>query len=250
MKKFFSAIIFVCMLSSFSLASENINANPDDVYVRRDVYNSDMKNIDAKLDNVLARLDTLAEEARAQRENINQLTQAVVVLSERIESVNTSLNDKIENVSQSLNEKIDVVDKRLSDKIESVNTSLNVKIENVSQSLNEKIDAVDKRLSDKIESGNISLNEKIDAVDKRLGEKIDAVDKKLSVRMDDLRNGLYLILTLIAIVVSLPLVKNWYEERAKRKAELRVPSITLQDVKNLIEENNAMLLRKIQGGVI
>ena len=83
-----------------------------------------------------------------------------------------------------------------------------------------------------------------------MGEKIDAVDKKLSVRMDDLRNGLYLILTLIAIVVSLPLVKNWYEERAKRKAELRVPSITLQDVKNLIEENNAMLLRKIQGGVI
>ena len=217
MKKFFSAIIFVCMLSSFSLASENINANPDDVYVRRDVYNSDMKNIDAKLDNVLARLDTLAEEARAQRENINQLTQAVVVLSERIESVNKSLNDKIENVSQSLNE---------------------------------KIDAVDKRLSDKIESWNISLNEKTDAVDKRLGEKIDAVDKKLSVRMDDLRNGLYLILTLIAIVVSLPLVKNWYEERAKRKAELRVPSITLQDVKNLIEENNAMLLRKIQGGVI
>ena len=203
-------MIFMCLLSSFSWAADNANVNLDDIYVRKDVYNSDMKNINNKLDNILTRLDTLTE-------NVNKLTQAVAVLSERIENVNTSLNAKIENVSQSLNDKIDAVDKRLSDKIDSVNTSLNTKIDNVNQSLS---------------------------------DKIDAVDQKLSVRMDDLRNGLYLVLTLIAFVASLPVVKNWYEDRAKRKAESRVPSITLQDVKNLIEENNAMLLRKIQGGVI
>lgn len=173
MKKIFAALILMCLLFTFSGVAAAEDAA--DIYVRKDVYQSDMKNINEKLDSILSEL-------RIQREDINKLTQSVIVLSERIDNVNKSLNDKI------------------------------------------------------------------DAVDKRLGEKIDGVDKKLSARMDDLRNGLYLVLTLIVAIISLPFVRNWYEERAKQKTEARNPLFTLDDVKRLIEENNAMLLSKLQGG--
>ena len=138
-----------------------------------------------------------------------------------------------------MTEKIEAVDKKLTEKIDSVNSSLN-----------EKIDNVDKKLTEKIDNVNNSLGEKIVAVDKRLGEKIDAVDKKLSVRMDDLRNGLYLVIALFATIMMLPFVRNWYDERAKQKIKNQAPAFTLEDVKKLIEENNAFLIKKFQGGVI
>ena len=108
-------------------------------------------------------------------------------------------------------------------------------------------------LSEQIESVNKSLSEKIDGVSKTLTEKIDGVDKKLSIRMDDLRNGIYLVLTLIALVVSLPFIRKWYDDYAKQRADARKPAFTLEDVQILMErliaENNVMLLNKIQGGM-
>ena len=181
-------ILILFLIFLIPCAAEADLSDGQDIYVRRDVYQSDMRNINEKLDTILSEL-------KAQREDINKLTQAVAVLSERIDGVNKSLNEKIDGVEQKL--------------------------------------------------GN-----KIDAVEQKLNEKIDAVDKRLSVRMDDLRNGLYLVIALFATIMLLPFVKNWYEERIKQKVEAFKPSFTLDDVKKLIEENNAMLLSRLQGGAI
>ena len=98
-----------------------------------------------------------------------------------------------------------------------------------------------------------TLSERIESVNKSLNEKIESVDKKLSIRMDDLRNGIYLVLTLIALVVSLPFIRKWYDDYAKQRADARKPAFTLEDVQILMErliaENNVMLLNKIQGGM-
>ena len=203
MEKFLT-LIFTSSLLLFSSSYRAEAVTPlsdiDEVYVRKDAYQSDMRNINNKLDNILVEIKNLHEDVKVQRNDINELKKDVASLSERIDGVNKTLSDKIDGVNKTLSEKIDGVDKRLSEKIDGVNNSLS--------------------------------------------EKIDGT----STRVDDLRNGLYLAFTLVTVVASLPFLKKWYEEHAQQKLEAMKASFTLEDVKKLIEENNAMLLTKIQGG--
>jgi len=85
-----------------------------------------------------------------------------------------------------------------------------------------------------------NINEKLDNVIKNVNT-LDVRDEISSDRVVDIRNILYIILF---IVIVMPLVIGWHTERPKQNT----PSFTLDDVKRLIEENNAMLLNKIQGG--
>ena len=81
------------------------------------------------------------------------------------------------------------------------------------------------------------LSEKIDGLDKR----IDGVNSSLSARIDDLRNGLYLWLVAIGLFVSWPKAKETLQKLGKS-----TPSITLEDVKRLIEEHDAELRKSLQ----
>ena len=132
----------------------------DDVFVHKDVFEVHMQSINAKLDMII-------EEQKAQRRDINELSNNVTRLSERIDGVNASLSGRI------------------------------------------------------------------DGLDKRM----DSLDK----RIDDLRNGIYLWLAAVGIVIAWPKlvekIQNW------RKSQ---PSITLEDVRRLIEENNARMSGKAQ----
>ena len=138
--------------------------------------------------------------------------------------------------------------------------ALNAKIEGVESSLSAKIDGVDAKLSGRIDGVESSLNAKINGVEASLNTRIDGVDSKLSgridgldARMSDLRNGLYLglvlfgtVIALFGVVIGLPFFNKWREERQKEKEEQRRPSFTLDDVRRLIEENNAELRRSLQ----
>ena len=92
-------------------------------------------------------------------------------------------------------------------------------------------------LSERIEGNFAKLSERIDGVNSSLSGRIDSLDK----RMDDLRNGIYLWLVAITLVVSWPkareILRNWIKPTS---------SITLEDVMRLIEENNAKLLTQLQ----
>ncbi|MBQ6980826.1 MAG: hypothetical protein IJQ15_00175 [Synergistaceae bacterium] len=118
------------------------------------------------------------------------------------------------------------------------------------QNINAKFDMIMEELKEQRKvmtdlSNRVSeLAGRVDGLDKRidgLDKRIDGVNASLSGRIDDLRNGIYLWLVAIGLVVSWPKVK----EVAQKWGRV-TPSITLDDVRRLIEENNAKLAGKPQ----
>ena len=105
------------------------------------------------------------------------------------------------------------------------------------QNINANMERILQRL-DRIDEGLNALNQTVanlsaraDGLEKRmdgLDKRIDSVDK----RIDDLRNGIYLWLVAIGLFVSWPKVKESAQKLVKP-----APSITLEDVKRLIEES-------------
>ena len=136
------------------------------------------------------------------------------------------MNEQLRGEIREVNAKIDTVEKNLNARIDSVEKNLNARIDSVEKNLNARIDSVEK-----------NLNARIDGVEKHLNARIDGVDA----RVDDLRNDIYLGLVILGIVVSWPKLKE-----AAQKWGKSTPSITLEDVKRLIEENNARMSGKAQ----
>lgn len=86
-----------------------------------------------------------------------------------------------------------------------------------------------------------ALSRRVDDNAQNLAERIDGSNHSLESRIDDLRNDIYLGLVILGIVVGVPSVQKWYERlKASR------PSVTIEDVKRLIEENNAELLKSLR----
>ena len=100
----------------------------------------------------------------------------------------------------------------------------------------------------RIDGNFAALTTRIDELDKRLSSRIDDLDAKLSTRIDgvdkridNLQNVFYLVLVLIGVIIALPFVQRSLE----KLKENRKQSLTLEDVKKLIEENNAKMFEAI-----
>ena len=78
--------------------------------------------------------------------------------------------------------------------------------------------------------------------------QISNLHSTLEGRIGDLRNDIYLGLVILGIVVGLPAVQKALQKREERKAarEAFQMPFTLDDVRRLIEENNAKLAGKPQ----
>ena len=144
MKKFIANILLVLSLSVPTFA-----ASSDDIYVRRDVFDVHMMNINQNLEKISNRLDKIEV-------SINELSKAVSSLSEKVSA------------------------------------------------LSERVD------------GNFAV----------LATRIDATN----IRIDDLRNGLYLWLVVIGTFIAWPKAKDFFQNRAAQRKFL-----TLQDVEKLID---------------
>lgn len=121
------------------------------------------------------------------------------------------------------------------------------------EALFNRLDGRIEALSERMDGGFAKLSARMDGLETSMNAKIDGVDAKLSGRMDgldarisDLRNGLYLGLVLFGTLAGLPFFNKWLEEKQKEKEARRQPSFTLDDVRRLIEENNAKLLKTLQ----
>ena len=118
------------------------------------------------------------------------------------------------------------------------------------QSILQRLDKIDDGLNN-LNQTVANLSARVEGLDKRidgLDKRIDGLDKRidgnyvaLSSRIDDLRNGIYLWLVAIGLFVSWPKVKESAQKWVKP-----TPSITLEDVRRLIEENNAKIAGKPQ----
>ena len=93
MKKFILAIILVITLAVSAYA-----ANSDDIYVRKDIFDVHLQNINQNLERILAEL-------QAQRNDINELAKVTAVLSSRIDGLDAridSTNTRIDDLRNGL----------------------------------------------------------------------------------------------------------------------------------------------------
>ena len=110
MKKFLLAFLIIIAFCSCSYGAVS-----DDIYVRKDLFEAEMKNINSKLDRIEKKLDTLTEAVTKLTERVIVLEERVNSLEKRIEDVNTSLSRRIEDVNTSLSGRIDGVEARMGD---------------------------------------------------------------------------------------------------------------------------------------
>ena len=128
MKKFiFLTLMLICVSASVSYGAVS-----DDIYVRKDVFEAEMKNINFKLDTILDILKSQQEEIKSiqqeltsQKQEINELKKSVAVLSERIEAVYTKLSERIDANFTTLSSKIDSNFAILSSRNDSLGERLN-----------------------------------------------------------------------------------------------------------------------------
>ena len=116
------------------------------------------------------------------------------------------------------------------------------------QVMNAKLEALSQRMDDnyrnleqKIDDNRRTLEQKIDSNYHNLEQRIDNNYHSLDTRISDVRNDVYLGLVILGIIVSLPIVQKMLSSM-----EVKRQMITLEDVKRLIEENNAELRKSLQ----
>lgn len=85
------------------------------------------------------------------------------------------------------------------------------------------------------------MNAKIDALSRRVDDNYRSLDTRIS----DLSNILYLFMVLLGVVISLPIVQKILQGREERK-EADTKTEIIEEVKRLIAENNAELLRTLR----
>ncbi|MBQ4400822.1 MAG: hypothetical protein II832_01510 [Synergistaceae bacterium] len=155
------------------------------------------------------------------------VSEDVYVRKDVFEAKMEAFMTEIRGEFQVMNAKIDALSRRVDDNYHSLENRMN---------------DLEKRMDDKF----INMEKRMDNNYHSLEKRIDDNYYSLDARISDLRNGMYLGLVLFGTVLGLPFFNKWREEKQKEKEEQRRPSITLEDVMRLIEENNVKLSGKLQ----
>ena len=138
---------------------------------------------------------------------------------------------------QVMNAKLEALSQRMDDNYR----NLEQKIDDNRRNLEQKIDSNYHNLEQKIDDNRRTLEQKIDSNYHNLEQRIDNNYHSLDTRISDVRNDVYLGLVILGIIVSLPIVQKMLSSM-----EVKRQMITLEDVKRLIEENNAELRKSLQ----
>ena len=116
-----------------------------------------------------------------------------------------------------------------SEEIKSLRQDFN-KIASALGVLSERVDGNYATLSQKIDSNYATLSQKIDGNHLSLSKRMEG----LEARIGDAQHYIYVVIVLLGIIMAFPTVQKFMEWRDSRK-----PSITLEDVKRLIEESKS-----------
>ncbi|MBR0080958.1 MAG: hypothetical protein IJP69_11360 [Synergistaceae bacterium] len=227
MRKILSAMILILIFSSVSYAAVS-----EDIYVRKDVFDAEMRNINTKLDNIL-------EELKSQRRELNEVKQGQIELTKTV----AVLSERVDRNFETLSSRMDAMEKATSEKFEAIEKSFSAKISSIEKNFLEKISSLEKSFTEKISSVEKSFSEKISSVEKNFSGRIDDLQHTMAVqyrslddRINDLRNGLYLWLVVIGLILGYEPAKKFFQHLQERKAKQSAPSITIEDVKRLIAE--------------
>lgn len=227
MRKILSAMILILIFSSVSYAAVS-----EDIYVRKDVFDAEMRNINTKLDNILEELKSQRRELNEVKQGQIELTKTVAVLSERVDRNFETLSSRMDSMEKATSEKFEAIEKSFSAKISSIEKNFLEKISSLEKSFTEKISSVEKSFSEKISSVEKNFSGRIDDLQHTMAVQYRSLDD----RIDDLRNGLYLWLVVIGLILGYEPAKKFFQHLQERKAKQSAPSITIEDVKRLIAE--------------
>ena len=227
MRKILSAMILILIFSSVSYASVS-----EDIYVRKDVFDAEMRNINTKLDNILEELKSQRRELNEVKQGQIELTKTVAVLSERVDRNFETLSSRMDSMEKATSEKFEAIEKSFSEKISSIEKNFLEKISSLEKSFTEKISSVEKSFSEKISSVEKNFSGRIDDLQHTMAVQYRSLDD----RINDLRNGLYLWLVVIGLILGYEPAKKFFQHLQERKAKQSAPSITIEDVKRLIAE--------------
>ena len=110
MKRIFLSFLFVLIFGSlvFGATSEDMS-----MYVRKDVFEVYIQSINTKFDMIL-------EEIKAQRKDVNDLSNAISGLSERV----TALSTRVEGIDARLSARIDGLDTKLSARMDGLDARM------------------------------------------------------------------------------------------------------------------------------
>ncbi|MBQ6738110.1 MAG: hypothetical protein IJP41_06600 [Synergistaceae bacterium] len=216
MRKILSAMILILIFSSVSYASVS-----EDIYVRKDVFDAEMRNINTKLDNIL-------EELKSQRRELNEVKQGQIELTKTV----AVLSERVDRNFETLSSRMDAMEKATSEKFEAIEKSFSAKISSIEKNFLEKISSLEKSFSEKISSVEKNFSGRIDDLQHAMAVQYRSLDD----RINDLRNGLYLWLVVIGLILGYEPAKKFFQHLQERKAKQSAPSITIEDVKRLIAE--------------
>ena len=159
-------------------------------------------------ENINAKLDIIIEELKFQKQEIQSLRQA--------------LNDLTKTVNE-LTAKVNELTKTVNDLAKTVGV------------LSERVDRNFETLSKRIDDNFAVLSKRIDDNYEMLSQKISDTYRNSDARISDLRNGMYLVLVLLGLVVTFPAAKRFLQWNDERR-QSRTPPLTQEDVKRLIAE--------------
>lgn len=115
--------------------------------------------------------------------------------------------------------------------------ALFLRLHNEIENLGNRMDGNIKALSERIDGNYKELSSRIDVNYRDLSNRIDGLEK----RVGDIHNFLYWLLVLFGALLLLPFVNRWWERH-----EEKMHAVTLEDVRRLIEENNAQLIARLR----
>ena len=196
--------VCISLLVLLVLGSDCYGAVSEDIYVRKDVFEANMLGINTKLDILLEQMKEFKVEMKAQREEHNSqmeaLRQEMKAFKEEQKAQIAEFREEIRAQREEHKAQI----KELQDEMKAMRADIAELTRVVSV-----------------------LSERVDRNFETLSARIDGVEGQIS----GLRNGIYLGLVILGIVLGMPAVQKIFQSIAERK-----PSLTVEDVKRLIEE--------------
>ena len=220
MKKITTTILAVLLMSGVSYGAVS-----DDIYVRKDVYEAQMQGMNTKLDMILEEMRVQREEMKMQ---VKELREEMKAQREEHKAQMKELKDEMNGIREELKAHV----KESQEEHKAIRNDI-AELTRVVSVLSTRVDGLDARMGDTRSNLEGRMSDLQRAVDGRIG---------------DLRNDIYLGLVILGIVVGLPAVQKalqkWEEKKAARNAS-QLP-FTLDDVRRLIEENNAKMMGKLQ----
>ena len=227
MKKITMAMLAVLLMSGVSYGAVS-----DDVYVRKDVYEVQMQGMNAKLDMILEQMKDLKNEMNGIREEmkvqVKELKDEMSGIREEMKTQVKELKDEMSGIREEMKAHV----KESQEEHKAIRNDI-AELTRVVSVLSARVDGLDARMGDTRSNLEGRMSDLQRTVDGRIG---------------DLRNDIYLGLVILGIVVGLPVVQKalqkWEERKAARNAS-QLP-FTLDDVRRLIEENNARMAGKAQ----